>query len=106
MISRADEQLKRAVEYDRLMKLEADPTWEIVFRVMRDLWLELANETSMKAQEPARERAAIEPIQFPLKSAKTNRPTRVQSVPGAGHSPAATPSIPGPDQENAPTAAG
>jgi hypothetical protein len=80
MISQADEQLKRAVEYDRLMKLEADPTWEIVFRAMRDLWLELANETSMGAQEPAREATAIEPIQLPLKSAKTTTPRRVQGV--------------------------
>jgi hypothetical protein len=80
MISRADEQLKRAVEYDRLMKCEADPTWEIVFRVMRDLWLEMANETSMSPQEPAPKVTAIEPIQLPLKSARTTTPPRVQSV--------------------------
>ena len=74
MISQADvcDQLKRAVEYDRLMKSEVDPTWQIVFRVMRDLWLELANETSMSAQEPAREGTAIKQIQRNLKSAKTN----------------------------------
>jgi hypothetical protein len=80
MISRADEQLKRAVEYDRLMKVEVDPTWEIVFRVMRDLWLELANETSMNAQRPAREGAAIEPIQLPFKSATTNTPNRDEAA--------------------------
>jgi hypothetical protein len=80
MISQADEQLKRAVEYDRLMKAEADPTWAIVFRAMRDLWLEMANETSMSASEAAREVAAIEPIQLSLKSAKTTTPPRVQGV--------------------------
>ena len=62
MISQADAcyLLKRAVEYDRLMKLEADPTWQTVYRVMRDLWLEMANEETMSAQEPAREVVAIE----------------------------------------------
>jgi hypothetical protein len=65
MISQADacDLLKRAVEYDGLMKLEADPTRQIVFRLMRDMWLELANETSMSAQELAHEVAAIEQIQ-------------------------------------------
>ena len=60
MILPADDLLRRAVEYDRLMKLEADPSWQIVYRVMRDLWLELANEATMSAQEPAREVVAIE----------------------------------------------
>jgi len=91
MISQADvcDLLKRAVEYDRLMKCEADATKQIVFRVMRDMWLELANETSMSAQ--AREGAAIEQIQLHLKSAKTTRAPRGQSVPTAGVNPAAAP---------------
>jgi hypothetical protein len=73
MISQADvcDLLKRGVEYDRLMKREADANRQIVFRIMRDMWLELANETSMSAQELAREGAAIEQIQLRLKSAKT-----------------------------------
>ena len=93
MISQADvcDLLKRAVEYDRLMKCEADATKQIVFRVMRDMWLELANETSMSAQEPAGVGAAIEQIQLHLKSAKTTRAPRGQSVPTAGVNPAAAP---------------
>jgi len=82
MISQADvcDLLKRAVEYDRLMKFEADATKQIVFRLMRDMWLELANETSMSAQELAREGAAIEQIQLHLKSTKTTTPPRGQAV--------------------------
>jgi hypothetical protein len=66
MISLADacDLLKRAVECDELMQLEADPTRQTVLRLKRDMWLELANKTSMSAQELCREVAAIEQFQF------------------------------------------
>jgi hypothetical protein len=76
MTSQADacDLLKRAVEFDGLMKLEANPARQIVFRLMRDMWLELANETSMSAQKLPREVTAIERTGLTLKYVRTSRP--------------------------------
>jgi hypothetical protein len=96
MISQADDLLKRAVECDRLMKLDANPTWQTMFRFMRDMWLEQANETSMNAQKPAREVAAVEQMPRDFEIRQDDHTGQVSGGRRLVNS-AAAPSIPGPD---------
>jgi hypothetical protein len=66
-----DDLLKKAVECDRLIDLEADPTIKAVLRLIGELWVSLANvSASMSAEELAREVAAVEKIQSAFSSAK------------------------------------
>ena len=59
--------LKRAAECERLMDGEPDDVRKIAFRLIRDIWIALANEcASMKVEELAQEVAAISQIQLGL----------------------------------------
>ena len=72
MTSLPDDLLKRAVECDRLIDLEADPTIQAMLKLIAEMWVALANEsTSMSAEELARQIAAIEKIQSQFQPPKT-----------------------------------
>jgi hypothetical protein len=70
--SQQDDLMRRAVECDRLMNLEADPTIQGVLRLIGEMWVASANESaSMCAEGLARQIAAIDKIQSQFRPPKT-----------------------------------
>ncbi len=56
--------LERAAQCEQQMNRETDEVRKAVFRLIRDMWVALANErSSMTATELARQIAAVETIQ-------------------------------------------
>lgn len=66
-MSRQSELLDRAAECQRLMDLSSDPKKKQTFRQLRDMWIELAREsTSMPAQVLAERTSLVERLQAAL----------------------------------------
>jgi hypothetical protein len=75
-----EDMLKRAEQCERLMDREADNARKIVFRIIRDIWIALANErTSMSPEELAQEVADIAQIQLGFR--KNDKPLRLFHAP-------------------------
>jgi hypothetical protein len=56
--------LERAAEWDGLMKREPDEVKKTIFRLLRDMWITLANESALMSEKTlAQEVAAISEIE-------------------------------------------
>jgi hypothetical protein len=63
-MSRQAELFEKAADCERAMELATDPWQKITFKLLRDMWIALANESlSMSKLQLANEIAAIEEIQ-------------------------------------------
>jgi hypothetical protein len=63
-MSRQAELFDKAANCERAMNMAADPWQQVTFKLLRDMWIALANESlSMTMPQLAAEIAAIEEIQ-------------------------------------------
>jgi hypothetical protein len=64
MMTSQSNPLDRAAEWDGLMRQEPDEVKKTIFRLLRDMWVALANESGlMSAETLAQEVAAISEIE-------------------------------------------
>jgi len=63
-MSRQAELFDKAADCERAMNVASDPWQQVTFKLLRDMWIALANESlSMSKLQLANEIAAIEEIQ-------------------------------------------
>ena len=63
-MSRQAELFDKAADCERAMNVAADPGQKVTFKLLRDMWIALANESvSMSTPQLVNEIAAIEEIQ-------------------------------------------